>query len=57
MQDANTRASLYPSCTSMDELIVDAKTRLPISTENQLLGVIHLVHNTVYNLLQKELTK
>ena len=50
MKDALIPASLYPACESLDEVIADAKTRLPVITENQLISIITLTYKTTLNL-------
>ena len=50
MKDAFKKASLYPACESLDEVIADAKTRLPLISENQLVSIIQLTYNTTINL-------
>ena len=50
MKDDPKPASLYPSFDTLDDVVSEAKTRLPISTENQLITVIQMTYNTAINI-------
>ena len=55
MLDTLNPASLYPTCDSIEEVISETMTRLPLITENQLTSVIQLTYNTTLNMIDKEL--
>lgn len=43
--------SLFPTRTSMEEVIAEAKAALPITNENQLIALLQLQQNTLLNTL------
>lgn len=55
MLEALNPASLYPTCDSIEEVISETMTRLPLITENQLTSVIQLTYNTTLNMINKDL--
>lgn len=40
---------IYPQFDNLDDLFEEAKQRLPIETNNELIWVIQVVKNTVLN--------
>jgi hypothetical protein len=45
--------SLFPTMGSLQEVIDDAKAKLPITNENTLMTIIGAYHNTLLDLINK----
>ena len=51
------RNVLYPSCETLDEVRDKALAMLPITSQNDLLMLLGIQHNTLLNIMEKEIVQ
>lgn len=49
-QDSIKQLTLFPTRTTLKEVMQEGLAQLPISTPNELIALLHLHQNTVINL-------
>lgn len=45
--------SLFPTANTLQEVVDQAETKLPISNKNELISILMLYHNTLLSELNK----